>query len=147
MRYLTKEWFMLLQTYPMPDELKGKLDGITASYHQAQDREQLPEDLRQNFMFHDGEVLGIAAGTDVVLSIKSPFSDYHKILFREAAVKGEIPPVGAVWLYQELYRHKSGSGYEAHILFFKSSKPAHKKVLAADLFEMKIVCKDLLLES
>ena len=53
MRYLTKDWYMLCQTHPMPDELKKKLDGIAASYREAQAREKLPEKLRQDFMFHD----------------------------------------------------------------------------------------------
>ena len=146
MRYLTKDWFMSTQTYPMPDELKKRSDEIMASYREAQDKELLPDTLRREFMFHDGEVLAIAAGADFVVQIKSPFSDHHKITFREASVKQEIPPVGAMWLYQELYRHKSGDGYEAHILFYKHSKPEHKKVLTSDLFDTKIICKDILLE-
>ena len=146
MRYLTKDWFMLVQTYPRPDELKNKLDGIAASCQEAQNKESLPDALRRNFMFHDGEVLEITAGADFIVYIKSPFSSYHKITFRKASVKQEMPPVGAVWLYQELYRHKSGDGYEAHILFYKHSKPEHKKILASDLFDMKIICKDILFE-
>lgn len=146
MRYLTKDWFMRMQTYPMPEELKKKLNGIAAFYQEAQNKELLSDVLRRDFMFHDGEVLEITAGADFIVHIKSPFSSYHKITFREASIKQEIPPVGAVWLYQELYRHKSGNGYEAHILFYKRSKPEHKKILTSDLFNMKIICKDILLE-
>ncbi len=146
MRYLTKDWYMLSQTYPMPDELRKKLDGIGAAYREAQDRETLPEKLRQDFMFHDGEVLEITAGTDFVIRLKSPFSDYRKVTFQDAVVRQETPPVGAWWLYEELYRHKSGVGYEAHILFHKESGPRHKKTLASDLFEAKIICRDILFE-
>ena len=146
MRYLTKDWYMLCQTHPMPDELKKKLDGIMASYREAQSRENLPEKLRQNFMFHDGEALEVTAGTDFVIRLKSPFSDYRKIIFQDAVVKQETPPVGAWWLYEELYRHKSGVGYEAHVLFHKLSGPAHKGTLASDLFDTKIICRDILFE-
>ena len=146
MRYLTKDWYMLSQTYPMPDELREKLDGIGAAYREAQDREALPEKFRRNFMFHDGEVLEVTAGIDFVLRLKSPFSDYHKIIFQDAIVKRETPPIGAWWLYEELYRHKSGAGYEAHILFHKASGPRHKKTLVSDLFETKIICGDILFE-
>ena len=146
MRYLTKDWYILGQAYPMPEERKRKWEAIIASYQEAQNKEALPDALRRNFMFHDGKVLEIAAGADFIIQIRSPFSDYHKITFREASVKQEIPPMGAVWLYQELYRHKSGNGYEAHILFSKPSKPVHKKLLTSDLFDTKIICKDILLE-
>lgn len=146
MRYLTKDWFIRTQTYPMPEGLKKELDGIAASCQEAQNKELLPDALRRNFLFHDGKVLAITSGADCIVHIKSPFSGYHKITFLEASVKQEIPPVGAVWLYQELYRHKSGNGYEAHILFSKPSKPVHKKFLTSDLFDMKIICKNILLE-
>ena len=146
MRHLTKEWYMLSQTYPRPDELKKKLDGIAASCREAQDREALPEKLRQNFMFHDGEVLEVRADTDFVIRLKSPYSDYHKIIFQDAVVKQEMPPVGAWWLYEELYRHKSGVGYEAHVLFYKATGLRHKKILASDLFDTKIICRDILFE-
>ena len=146
MRYMTKEWYMLWQTYPMPDKLRTELGGVSALYREAQTRETLPEKLRQNFGFHDGEVLEVAAGTDFVIRLKSPYSDYQKITFQDAIVKQEMPPVGAWWLYEELYCHKSGVGYEAHILFHKASGPRHKKILLSDLFDTKIICGDILFE-
>lgn len=145
MRYLTKDWFILCQTYPMPDELKKKMEGAVASCREAQNRERLPDKLREDFMFHDGEVLGISAGTDLTIRIKSPYSNHHKITFLDAAVKQELPPVGATWLCEELYRHKSGVGYEAHILFQKVPK-MERKISAAHLFDAKIICKDILFE-
>lgn len=42
-------------------------------------------------------------------------------------MKQEPPVVGAVWLYRELYRHKSGRGYEAHILFEAPAGPVYRK--------------------
>lgn len=137
MRYLTKEWYMLCQTFPMPPELQKKLDGISAAYRQAWENEKLPDRLCRDFMFHDGEVLAVIAGTDFVIQIKSPFSDYHKITFLDAEVKQEPPPIGAWWLYEELYHRKSGAGYEAHILFSRK---------ADELFDTIIVCRDILFE-
>lgn len=145
MRYLTKDWYMRCQSYPKSHELEKELSGISESCRQAREKEDLPDRLRQGFMFHDGDVLAVSAGKDLIIRIKSPFSDYHTITFIDAVVKQEPLPVGAWWLYEELYRHKSGVGYEVHILSLKASGPRHKKVLASDLFDTKIICSDILL--
>lgn len=143
MRYLTKEWYILHQTYPMPQKLKKKLEGISEACREAKGKEALSDELRRNFSFHDGTVLALTTGKDCVMQIDSPFSGYHTITFLDAIVKQEIPPVGAWWIYEELYRHKSGAGYEAHILFQKLSG---RSIQESDLFDMKIVCKDILFQ-
>ena len=146
MRYLTKEWYMRCQSHPMSDELKKELNGSAESCWQAREREDLPDALRRSFMFHDGSVLEVTADTNFIIHINSPYSKYHTITFFDAVVKQEPPPVGAWWLYEELYRHKSGVGYEAHILSWKASKPMRKENLGSELFDTKIICRDILLE-
>ncbi len=55
----------------------------------------------------------------------------------------EPPRVGAVWLYRELYRHKSGRGYEAHILFEAPAGPVYRKICAAALIDTRIICDEI----
>ena len=57
-------------------------------------------------------------------------------------MKQEPPRVGAVWLYRELYRHKSGRGYEAHILFEAPAGPVYRKICAAALIDTRIICDE-----
>ena len=115
MRYLTKEWYIACQSDPMTPEVQKQLDEIERAYCAAQTRETLPDGLLQQFFFHDGVVREIITGTDLTLRIDSPYSEYHTVTFRGARLKQEPPRVGAVWLYRELYRHKSGMGYEVHL--------------------------------
>lgn len=85
----------------------------------------------------------IITGTDLTLRIDSPFSEYHTVTFRSAKMKQEPPVVGAVWLYRELYRHKSGRGYEAHILFEAPAGPVYRKICAAALIDTRIICDEI----
>lgn len=140
MRYFTKEWYLACQTVPMTKALQRQLQEPGEAYRAVQAREALPDELRQNFHFHDGVVREVCAGADYTLCIDSPFSDDHFVTFHNALIRQEQPPVGAVWLYEELYRHKSGTGYEAHILFYAPSGPVHSRTLASDLIGLKIIC-------
>ena len=143
MRYLTKEWYIACQTDPMTPEVQKRLDEIDRAYCAAQTREALPDGLLQRFFFHDGAVRKIITGTDLTLCIDSPYSEFHTVTFRNATIKQEPPRVGAVWLYRELYRHKSGTGYEAHILFEAPAGPAHRKLRPSDLIDTKIICDEI----
>ena len=143
MRYFTKEWYIACQTDPMTPAVERRLDEIDRAYQAVQTREALPEALRRKLFFHDGVVRDIQTGTDYTLCIDCPFSPYHTVTFRNALLKQEQPPVGAVWLYRELYRHKSGSGYEVHILFDAHAGPPHEKILPSDLIDLKIICSDI----
>ena len=67
----------------------------------------------------------------------------NTVTFRNANVKQEPPRVGAVWLYRELYRHKSGRGYEAHILFEAPAGPVYRKICAAALIDTRIICDEI----
>ncbi len=146
MRYLTKDWYLKCQIYPQTAALKEELEKTENSCRAELVKQNLPADLRGKFMFHDGNVSQVKTGTDFTMEISSPYSEYHRIIFRNAVLKQDMPPVGATWLYEELYRHKSGVGYEAHILFFKMMKPRHKTILDSDLFETRIICEDIVFE-
>ena len=143
MRYLTKEWYIACQSDPMTPEVQKQLDEIDRAYCAAQTRETLPDGLLQQFFFHDGVVREIITGTDYTLCIDCPFSPYHTVTFRGARLKQEPPRVGAVWLYRELYRHKSGMGYEVHILFDSPAGPAHRGIRPSDLIDTKIICDEI----
>ena len=143
MRYLTKEWFLACQSCPIAPGEQKKLDDTVHAFRAAQQREALPDELREKFNFHDGVVKKSVFDSDCTLFIDSPFSSYHMLTFQNAICRQALPPVGAVWLYAELYRHKSGSGFEAHVLFSVPQKLAHKKMLPSDLLEWKIVCSDI----
>lgn len=58
-------------------------------------------------------------------------------------VKQALPPAGAVWLYEELYRHKSGTGYEAHILLEAPTRSGRRRLQLADLFDLKLICSEI----
>ena len=143
MRYLTKEWYIACQADPMTPEVQKQLDEIDRAYCAAQTREALPDGLLRRFFFHDGAVREIVTGTDLTLRIDSPYSEYHTVTFRGARLKQEPPRVGAVWLYRELYRHKSGMGYEVHILFDSPAGPAHRGIRPSDLIDTKIICDEI----
>lgn len=145
MRHLTKDWYLKCQIYPQTKALKEELDHAVSAYRAEQDRANLPTELRRKFLFHDGIISKIEIGTDCIIEVDSPYSECHRIVFCDAIVKQELPPVGASWLYEELYRHKSGVGYEVHILSFQMQKPSHKAVLETDLFDTKIICTDIVL--
>ena len=85
----------------------------------------------------------ILSGEDLTLRIDSPYSEHHTVTFRGARIKQEPPQTGAVWLYRELYRHKSGRGYEAHILFEAPPGPPHRGIRLSDLIDTKILCDEI----
>ena len=143
MRYLTKEWYLACQAWPVTPEVQKQLDEISRACRAARAREDLPPALVQDFSFHDGVVRQIHAADDLTFTIDCPFSSYHMIIFRHARLKQPLPPCGAVWLYEELYRHKSGTGYEAHILLGDPTGSARRKPLLTELFDLKIICSEI----
>lgn len=143
MRYLTKAWYLASQKYPLNDGEQKRLEEISSACRAAEACEVLPGGLREKFCFHDAAVRGEYHGADYVLSLDASLSPVRSVVFRDASIKGETPPDGAVWLYEELYRHKSGRGYEAHILFEAMQGEVHKRLREADLFDLKIICSDI----
>ena len=142
MRYFTREWYELMQEEgraygPKETELRKRLDAISAAFRNDLAQQNLPEGLWNRFYFHDGEILDVQVGEDYedcVIRADSPFSAYNKVTFCKALVKQDNIRVGAVWLYEELYRH--ALGYEAHILSWSGE----------GLLDTKIVCSDILFE-
>ena len=114
MRYLTKEWYLAGQTWPVAADVQARLDETGRAFREAR-----------------------------TFSIDSPFSGYHTVIFRHARVKQALPPAGAVWLYEELYRHKSGTGYEAHILLEAPTRSGRRRLQLADLFDLKLICSEI----
>ena len=143
MRYLTKAWYLASQKYPLNDEEQKALREAQLARRAAEERDAVPDGMRESFCFHDAAVRGSYRGADYVISLDGALSPVRSVVFRDALVKGETPPDGAVWLYEELYRHKSGSGYEAHILFEAMQGEAHKHLREGDLFELKTICRDI----
>lgn len=121
MRYLDKNWFIKSQEYP-PD---GNVDDALKALRAAEDKDGIPEKLRHDLCFHDGKVISeeivqsgaepVFSGKDYILRLNCP-SEHDTVIFRDTIVKAERSPAGAEWLYEEIYRHKSGKGYEIHIL-------------------------------
>ncbi len=143
MRYLTKEWYLAGQTWPVAADVQARLDETGRAFREARAREDLPPELMRDLSFHDGVIREIHVGEDLTFSIDSPFSGYHTVIFRHARVKQTLPPTGAVWLYEELYRHKSGTGYEAHILLEAPTRSGRRSLQPADLFDLKIICSEI----
>ena len=143
MRYLTKEWYLAGQAWPVTAEVQERLDETGRAFRAARAREALPPELVHDLSFHDGVIRAVHSGEDLTFSIDCPFSRHHTVIFRHARVKQTLPPVGAVWLYEELYRHKSGTGYEAHLLLEAPAGAGRRKLQLADLYDLKIVCSEI----
>jgi len=140
MRFFTKEWYGLQQEYGRTFEkekksvLKKELDNISEAFQRAIAREELPKELWNNFAFHDGIIRNIQEGPDYIIEVDSPFNANRKLTFYNAVVKQDNICVGAVWLYEELYRH--ALGYEAHIL----------SQVGLELRDTKIICSEIKIE-
>ena len=142
MRYLTKDWYLMSQQYPMPEEIKRKVYAALKAFREAQAREEIPRELAARFRFHDFDVTEIVMGEDCVLEVDSPYSGGHKITFRSAVPGPERPAEGRPWswIYDELYRTPEG-GYEVHVLLQSDCGP--EGVTAADLCDLVIVCSEI----
>ena len=149
MKYLPKDWYLRCQTWPMPKELLDEINDTLKAYREMQEAEPLPEGLLETFQFHDFEVLSFShaePGADLLLRLGEPGYESRLLTFRNAFVKGALPPVGSTLIYWELYRHRSGHRLEVHLLFHHWKKGA-KKVTAEQLFDPVIRCDELLIEA
>ena len=101
MRYLTKDWYLMSQQYPMPEEVQEKVHAAWKAFREAQAREDIPQELAGRLSLHDGDVTGVVMGEDCVLAVDSPYSGSHRITFRNAVsgpeqpAEPEPPPEGA----------------------------------------------------
>lgn len=147
MKYLTKEWYLRCQTWPMPQELWAEIEDTIKAYREMQEAEPLPEGLLDSFRFHDFAVMSSShpePGANLLLRLGEPGYASRLLTFRSAFVKGTLPPKDSTLIYWELYRHKSGRGLEVHLLFHHWKKGA-KKVTAEQLYDPVIRCEALLI--
>ena len=49
MRYLTKDWYLMSQQYPMPEEIKRKVYAALKAFREAQARRRSPGSWRPAF--------------------------------------------------------------------------------------------------
>ena len=112
-------------------------EAINAEARQQLDKQDIPEEIAKNLMFHDGEILSFEqVGNDVVMLIHEdclPYEGqtaYTKVTFKDAEiierdenlkferrqieVNGRSCDSYCVWLYEELY--KTDDGYKVHML-------------------------------
>ena len=131
--YCTKEILKQLKSYSIKNN--KKVHNALEEYTKAQQEQDIPEELKKQFGFHDCVVVNCKVDRDVEISFNSSngFSEFKKVVFQDAKIiKQEKSLEGSIWLYEELYC--SQNGYEAHILF------------ASDLsHELTISCKDIIL--
>ena len=152
MKYLDKKWYLECQKSAGD---KNRIKAAITALNEAEIKHRIPENLKRDLCFHDGKVISeetvrseaepVFSGCDYILRINSPLNPHSVVIFRDALVKSERSPESAEWLYEEIYRHKSGNGYEIHILFISySGCDRHpREVLPSDLIEMKVICQDV----
>lgn len=98
MRYLTKEWYLAGQTWPVAADVQARLDETGRAFREARARADLPPELMRDFSFHDGVIQEIHVGEDLTFSIDSPFSGYHTVIFRHAREAGAAAGRGGLAL-------------------------------------------------
>lgn len=132
--YCTKEVRKLLKK--ISKESEAIRDRVLSEYSKAQQAENIPQDIRESFGFHDCRVTEFTVGSNVVLRFdtRGEYADMNKLTFATAKIiKQEEHIVGSSWIYQELYRTEDG--YEAHMLFDREG-----------VLELTIRCKDIIIE-
>lgn len=151
MRYLDKNWHLECQK---PAFDMDRINAAAAALNEAEANDHIPEPLKHGLCFHDGKVISettavseaaVFSGCDYILRIDCPLNPNSVVTFHDALVKSERSPEGSNWLYEEIYRHKSGNGYEIQILFESCSGHSGPTRLS-DLIEMKIICQDIAFE-
>lgn len=148
MRYLTKEWCNLCQLTELhfglrahkdvrvlnesvyqrlrkrkekaflKQEKEKKVQSVLKDFKLAQEKENIPENIRERFSFHDCKVKNIEKKKDVtiLLDTSDGFTEDNKIIFHNAKIIKEDTAVnGCWWIYEELYN--THNGYEAHMMF------------------------------
>ena len=114
--YSTKE--MINQLKQISKENEKKVQSVLKDFKLAQEKENIPKNIRERFGFHDCKVKSIEKKKDVtiLLDTSGGFTEDNKIIFRDAKIIKEDTAVnGCWWIYEELYN--THNGYEAHMLF------------------------------
>lgn len=131
--YCTKEVLSQLKNLSKKNEQKVNL--ISDDYSKAQQAENIPQNLKESFGFHDCEVTELIVDRNVVMrfNTRGGFTELNKITFLTSEIiKQEDHIVGSTWIYNELYRTEDG--YEAHMLFQGEDMP-----------ELIVSCNDIVI--
>lgn len=132
--YCTKE--VLAQLKRVSKENEKIVNCVLDECIKSQRAENIPENIREKFGFHDCKVTEFTAGKNIIIRFdtRGGFTDYNKITFvTSEIVKQEDCIVGSNWIYDELYRKENG--YEAHML-----------LASGGLQDLIIRCKDIVIE-
>lgn len=132
--YCTKE--VLSQLKRLSEENKMKMEHVLNACSKAQQAEQIPENIREKFGFHDCTVTELTVSENVVMRFNTHggFTDFNKITFvASEVIKQEEHIAGSTWIYQELYCTENG--YEAHMLF-----------AGEEMAELIIRCHDIIVD-
>lgn len=131
--YSTKE--IIHQLKQISRKNKIRVEQQLVDFSAAQQSENIPEDLRKHFGFHDCKVLCVEKAKDITIFLdpSGGFTENNRLTFHDATVIQEDKAVdGCWWIYQELY--KTQDGYEAHMMFADETN---------SYIELTIVAKDI----
>lgn len=134
--YCTKGILSQLKKHSNENELE--LKNISEQYSKAMQSEDIPENIRENFGFHDCKVIEIINEKNqnmvIRLDTSGGLTEFNKItLITPTMFKQDENIVGSIWIYEELYNTENG--YEVHVLFENDG-----------LSELTIGCKDIRIE-
>ncbi|PKM65510.1 MAG: hypothetical protein CVU95_15060 [Firmicutes bacterium HGW-Firmicutes-2] len=134
--YSTKE--MINQLKQISKENEKKVQSVLKDFILAQEKENIRENLRERFSFHDCKVKSIEKKKDVtiLLDTSGGFTEDNKIVFHDAKIIKEDAVVnGCWWIYEELYN--THNGYEAHMMFVDETNA---------YIELTIASKEIIVE-
>ncbi len=134
--YCTKGIISQLKKHSKENEIEMK--NISEQYSKVIRSEKIPENIRENFGFHDCKVIDFIneKNENMVMRLDTGggFTELNKItLVAPTIYKQDKNIVGSIWLYEELYSTKNG--YEIHVLFENNG-----------LSELTMGCKDIIVE-
>ncbi|NLC34182.1 MAG: DUF4085 family protein [Erysipelothrix sp.] len=114
--YCSKEVYKQLKKISMINDKESKK--ILKQYHEIQSQQDIPEEIRDKFGFHDSivtEVIQEQNNITLRLDNKGGFSDVESVTFIDATlIKQDDNLEGKHWIYNELYKNEEG--YEVHVL-------------------------------
>lgn len=133
--YSTKE--IIKQLTLISKANRELVDSIGNECSSVQSNENIPENLKKRFGFHDSKIMSIEINQDITIRFDSGvFTEDNRIVFHDAKIiHGEKTVVGCYWLYEELF--KTQHGYEGHMLFIDESNSAK---------ELTILCKEITID-
>lgn len=131
--YSTKEIIQQLKQISRINEIKVKQRLV--DFSAAQQAENIPENIRTQFGFHDCKVLSVEKKKDIIFHLdpSGGFTEDNRLIFHDAKIIQEDKAIDACWwIYEELYKTKDG--YEAHMMFADETNST---------IELTIVAKDI----